>query len=178
MSIPKLNDKCSKYFQFKDFFECSDTYKSSSISNVPKQQDTYEVIKYFSLEILDKVKEKFGDVTLTYGFCCYELSKEIKKNIYPKTDQHAGYEKDFKNNYICERRGFAADFFVKDKSSLEVAKWIVMNCNFDRIYFYGNDRPIHVSINEILSKKIVLMKIYNIRRVPRNISIKNFLEMN
>tara|TARA_A100001015_G_scaffold202510_1_gene226188 strand:+ start:7057 stop:7590 length:534 start_codon:yes stop_codon:yes gene_type:complete len=175
--IPKINDKCSKYFRFNDFFECSDTYKKSSILNIPKQQETYDAIKYFSSEILDKVKDKFEDVTLTYGFCGFELSKVIKKNIYPKTDQHAGYEKNSKNNFICERKGFAADFFVKNISSLKVAQWIVMNCKFDRIYFYGNDKPIHVSINETSSKKIVLMKIYNIRRVPKNISIRKFLDM-
>ena len=175
--IPKISDKCSKYFKFSDFFECSDTFKMSSISNIPKQLETYDAISYFSSEILDKVKDEFKDVTLTYGFCGLELSKAIKKNIYPKTDQHAGYEKNLENDFICERKGFAADFFVKNKSSLEVAKWIVLNCKFDRIYFYGNDRPIHVSINEILSKKIVLMKIYNIRRVPRNISVTKFLEM-
>ena len=27
MMIPKISDKCSKYFKFSDFFECSDTYK-------------------------------------------------------------------------------------------------------------------------------------------------------
>ena len=33
--IPKISDKYSKYFKFKDFFECSDTYKISSIPNIP-----------------------------------------------------------------------------------------------------------------------------------------------
>jgi hypothetical protein len=28
---------------------------------------------------------------------------------------------------------------------LEVAEWIAANTPFDRLYFYGKDRPIHVS---------------------------------
>ena len=57
------------------------THIKSSILNIPKQQETYDAIKYFSSEILDKVKDKFEDVTLTYGFCSFELSKEIKKTF-------------------------------------------------------------------------------------------------
>ena len=30
---------------------------------------------------------------LTYGFCGPQLQKEIKTNIFPKTDQYAGHEK-------------------------------------------------------------------------------------
>lgn len=175
--IPKISDKCSKYFRFKDFFECSDTYKISSIPNIPKELETYEAIKYFSSEILDKVRDSFGDVVLSYGFCNFELSKVIKKNIFPKTDQHAGFEKNSKGNLICERKGFASDFKIEGLSSLILAQWIVENCMFDRLYFYGEDRPVHVSTNLIPTKKIVLMKFYKTRRVPQNISEADFLNM-
>ena len=114
---------------------------------------------------------------MSYGFCDFQLSKVIKKNIYPKTDQHAGFEKNSKGKLICERRGFASDFMIEGLSSLILAQWIVENCKFDRIYFYGETRPIHVSVNSIPAKKIVLMKFYKTKRVLLNISETNFLNM-
>ena len=44
------------------------------------------------------------------------------------------------------RLGIAADFIVEDENMLEGALWIAENLKFDRLYFYGTNRPIHVSI--------------------------------
>ena len=38
-------------------------------------------------------QKEFGKIILTYGFASYELTKKIKNRIYPKLDQHSGYEK-------------------------------------------------------------------------------------
>ena len=46
---------------------------------------------------------------------------------------------------VCERGGAACDFIVDDEDMREVADWIVANLPFDRLYFYGSDRPVHVS---------------------------------
>ena len=46
---------------------------------------------------------------------------------------------------MCERGGAACDFIVDDEDMREVAEWIVANLPYDRLYFYGSDRPIHVS---------------------------------
>ena len=169
-----MNRKCSKYFYFQDFFECSDTYKSNPCDNIPKEAETFNVIENLSVSILDKVYEAFGPIVLTYGFCSYELSKKIKKNIYPKLDQHSGYEKR-NGKLICERLGFASDFYVPDCSSLEVARYIVSNLPFDRIYYYGADNPIHLSINDNTKGSIVLMTRIENRRMPRRISKEKFL---
>ena len=40
---------------------------------------------------------------------------------------------------------------------LEVAQWLVQNTPFDRLYFYGNDKPLHVSYGEEHNRAIVLM---------------------
>ena len=177
MKLPETNELCSKYFKYSDFIECSDTFKKTKVFNTPSNILTYNAIKYFAEEILDKVKDHFGNLIITYGFCGNELKKEIKKNIYPKTDQHSGFEKNSKGELICQRMGFASDFKVNNLSSLTLAQWVVKNCKFDRLYFYGEDRPIHVSTNQIPTQKIVLMKFYNIRRVPQNISKEKFLKM-
>jgi len=40
---------------------------------------------------------------------------------------------------------------------LEVAQWIVKNTPFDRLYFYGDHRPLHVSYGPENKREIVLM---------------------
>ena len=37
------------------------------------------------------------------------------------------------------------DFIVDDEDMLDVARWVVANTPFDRLYVYGPDLPIHVS---------------------------------
>jgi hypothetical protein len=38
-----------------------------------------------------------------------------------------------------------------------VAQWIVQHTPFDRLYFYGDDRPLHVSCGPENKREIVLM---------------------
>ena len=64
----------------------------------------------------------------------------------------------------------AVDFFIKDISSLDVARWIVLNCQFDRLYYYGKNRPIHVSLTKKPISQIILMQFKNIRVVPKKIN--------
>ena len=170
------NDNCSKYFTFSDFVECSDTYKRVLCENEPKQPETYLAIKELACNVLDKVQEEFGSLKLTYGFCSSTLDKYIKKNNSPKLDQHAGHELNSKGQPICERLGFAADFIVPSFSSLDVARYIVSSLKFDRLYYYGCERPLHVSLNKNPISQIYLMKTYDNRRVPLKISEERFLE--
>ena len=37
------------------------------------------------------------------------------------------------------------DFIADDEDMREVNRWVVANAPFDRLSFYGADRPIHVS---------------------------------
>jgi hypothetical protein len=168
--------KCSKYFTFNDFFGCSDTYKSVLCDNVPKEFETFESVKFLACEILDKVQEEFGTVNLTYGFCSSQLNKHIPKNNYPKLDQHAGHELNRKGNLICERLGFAADFTVPGVSSLIVSRYIVSKLRFDRLYYYGHDRPIHVSLNKNSIYSVVLMRLHGARRIPAQITNEKFIQ--
>ena len=174
--IPKPEDKCSKYFSYKDFFECSETYKKVLVNNIPKQIETYKAIEEISCKILDRIQDNFGEIEFTYGFCSISLQKKIKKNIYPKTDQHAGFETDKKGNVICNRGGIAVDFKITNLSSLELSRWIVQHCNFDRIYYYGKERPIHISLNRNPISQIILMQFKKVRVVPRVIKKNDFLE--
>ncbi|WP_256360246.1 hypothetical protein [Methylomonas koyamae] len=85
------------------------------------------------------------------------MGKHIKKRVAPKLDQHAAYELNSKKNLICPRLGAAVDFIVDDENMREVADWIAENMPYDRLYFYGEDRPIHVSYGPDNKKEYVDM---------------------
>jgi hypothetical protein len=46
---------------------------------------------------------------------------------------------------VCRRGGAACDFIVEDEDMREVADWVIDNLPFDRVYYYGQDRALHVS---------------------------------
>lgn len=171
-------DFCSKNFKFNDFFTCSETYKHSSVENLPLSEATYDFISQLANDILEPCLLEFGNLELTYGFCGKKLSQTIKKGkggIHPPLDQHAGMEINKNGNLICPRGGIAADFHCLPVSSLDVAKFIVRTLSFDRLYFYGENRPIHVSVNSNPISQIIIMKKIIKRVVPQRISKENFL---
>ncbi len=177
-----LSTPCSRHFTFKDFIECGDTRDRLDLANLPDQSNTWEAISKLASQILDPVTDQFGKVELTYGFCSHSLGLNILKNpqprIAPNLDQHAGYELNSKGKRICARGGMACDFIVSGKSSFEVACWLVTNCPFDRLYFYGADRPLHVSYSETPAGEICWMKQQaNGRRQPYRYTVEKFLEM-
>jgi hypothetical protein len=69
---------------------------------------------------------------------------------------------------ICERLGAACDFVVTDEDMEAVALWVAANTPFDRLYFYGKDRPIHVSYSNTPARQFVKMSATTSgARVPR-----------
>lgn len=112
---------------------------------------------------------------LTHGFCSAELSRAIPARIAPKLDQHAACELNRRRLPICPRMGAAVDFIVEFESMLEVAQWVVKNCNSDRLCYYGDDRPIHVSVGPQCQRAVVMMKLRKDgREGPQNISVEKF----
>ena len=69
----------------------------------------------------------------------------VKGRVAPKLDQHAAHEINSKKTVICPRLGAAIDFLVQDENMREVSDWVAENTPFDRLYFYGEDMPVHVS---------------------------------
>ena len=174
-------DKCSKFFTFNDLLKCSDTFKKhKSLDNTPKEAKTFEWLSKLSTTILDPLVEQFGEIKLTYGFSSESLADEIKKNplpgIQPDIDQHASFELSNKGERICKRGGAACDILSKKTTAKELALWIMNHCDFDKIYFYGDHRPLHVSISEEMSGKIFLMKkIDGNKKIPIKCNKDNFL---
>ena len=172
-----INDKCSKYFSYIDFIECSDTQKKVQIDNSPKELKTYEAISYLATTIMDPIFDQFGQPQITYGLCSHNLQKHIKKSVAPSLDQHAGSERNSKGNLICPREGFAVDFKIENITTDHVARYIVEHLEFDRLYFYGIDRPVHVSANSEAPKRaiVVFNNLENVR-TPKHITPSKFID--
>jgi len=142
---PDLDSRCGRHLSYRQLLECGETQAKTALSNSPKQADSYTALYELASHVLDPVIDYFGMIKLTYGFCSHDLGKHIKGRVAPKLDQHAAHETNSKQNLICPRLGAAVDFIVEDENMREVADWVAENTPFDRLYFYGEDRAIHVS---------------------------------
>jgi hypothetical protein len=130
-----------------------------------------------AVDVLDPVVERFGVVSITYGFGSLALIRHIHRRIDPLRDQHAGHELRPDGTPICPRLGQAVDFRIDGASSASVARWVATCLPFDRLYFYGADRPIHVSIGPQNSRAIVEMITgASGRRVPQRRSLSSFAD--
>ncbi|MFK0570303.1 hypothetical protein [Endozoicomonas sp.] len=184
----QLDQPCSKHFTYRQLIECGETWQSSSIDNLPLDEQSWQALADLATHILDPVYEQFGGLEITYGFCSPSLATARKKlakeqgvlpSIYPTLDQHSCLEKNKKGDIICPRGGAACDFHVPDTSSLEVTIWLVKQLPFDRLYFYGHDKPIHVSYNsgsQSAAISIMTPKTNGQGYIPRTLSSERFLE--
>ena len=144
-SIPDLDASCGANFTYRSFVECGETQQRLMLPNLPLNPATYNALHALAVNLLDPIIEYFGSIRLTYGFASTALTREIASRIAPKLDQHAACECNASGAPVCERGGAACDFIVEDEDMSEVADWIIANLPFDRLYFYGSGRPIHIS---------------------------------
>ncbi len=155
-----LSLKLGKYLTLKDFCTCSQTYQryANRIDPLPKNLETIQAIQALNQWLLDPIIDHFGidNFQLTYGFCSPDLKKYLNQKdpetgvkngrIDPTRDQHLAHEKTKNNRYYCQRLGASCDFRIKGISSDQVIDWIILQkLPFDSIYYYGFDRPIHIS---------------------------------
>jgi hypothetical protein len=169
-----LDEPCGEHFVYREFIECGETWArlaspgGEGIDNVPRAAATFAALRALCTTVLDPAVNRFGRIVLTYGFASPRLTKHIRNCIAPAIDQHAGHEVNRAGRSICPRLGAAADFFVPDVDSREVARWIAESTAFDRMYFYDGDRPLHVSVGPESTRQVVHMRrAASGRRVPR-----------
>ena len=147
---PPLNDRCGRHYKYRHLIECGETWRGDQIDNRPQRLETYAAMRELCLRVLDPVVDRFGPADLTYAFVSAALDRLVHLNLYPRTarhlDQHAGCELKRDGRPYCSRLGLAVDLRVAGVSSLVVAQWVIQNTGFDRLYFYGADRPFHVSV--------------------------------
>jgi hypothetical protein len=146
------------------------------IENQPSTSESRQALEQLIKDILLPIERKFKRPQITYGFTSSELKRYIAKHspkgTAPELDQHASCEMNGKNNEICKRGGAACDFIVDGVSTAVVVRYIVKHLNFDRIYYYGNDRSVHVSVSEQPHKHLQIMLVSESgRRYP---SLKGF----
>ncbi|MGJ7459425.1 DNA phosphorothioation-associated putative methyltransferase, partial [Halomonas sp. RA08-2] len=166
--VPSLDEPCGKYHRFRDFVECGETKAKYDIPNVPKEPETYNALAQLAREVIDPVIDYFGGIELTYGFCSAELARKVPGRNDPSRDQHAGYEYNSRGNRVCKRLGAAVDFYIEYENMAEVALWITENCLFDRLYFYGQNSPLHVSFGPESIGQVVQVKTDKSgRRIPK-----------
>ena len=178
-------EPCSRHFSYQQLICCGETWQHTQLANLPEQPASWQALAVLASTILDPVVDQFGPIELSFGFCSAALARLIRHNpqprIAPALDQHASHELNSKGQPICSRLGAAVDFYSHKFSSAELARFIVEALSFDRLYYYGAERPVHVSVGpECLgqpeySGQIVWMREYMGRRIPRRLTPANFI---
>lgn len=157
----------SRYFNLTDLCQVGETWNrlahqaqqsgEPAPANLPQHVDTLDSLAGLASGILDRVVDRFGPLEITYGFASPALTRHIDGQICPKLDQHAASEHGQKGA-VCSRGGAAVDFRVVGVSSIEIARFITADLAWDRLYLYGDDRPLHVSWHASPARALVAMR--------------------
>lgn len=150
-----------RYLTLEEFCTCTQTYRNyaDQIDPFPKNpEETLPALKALCQHIIDPVIDEFGHdrFQLTYGFCSADLKRWLAKKdpvtgkkhgiATPNLDQHMAHEVNRNGRYYCDRLGASCDFRILDLPSNDLVDWIVaQGLPFDSLYFYGANRPIHIS---------------------------------
>ncbi len=176
IDLPSPDEPCGRHFRYRDLIEVGKTWNAYRIDNRPRQRATYEAMRGVSERVLDAVHDEFGSVEITYAFASRELDKLVHLQPNAQTsrshDQHAGCELNKNGKPFCKRLGLGVDFHVRGINSANVARWVATNTDFDRLYFYGTERPIHVSVGPDNKRQLTAMKkLESGSSIPRRISV-------
>lgn len=177
-----LQARCSAYFTWRDLIECGETFQrlrdeGRPVDNLPRAEESFDAVAKLAQTLLDPLHAHFGAVQLTYGFAGPALTKHIPGRISPPHDQHAGFEHNPRGGRVCRRDGQACDLRVPGRGALEVARWIRDALPFDRIYLYGDDRPLHLSFAAEPRGAIIAMRPGGGARVPLDVSRRSWDEI-
>ncbi|MEH2154909.1 hypothetical protein [Nostoc sp.] len=158
-----------QYLSLIDFCTCTNTYQkyAKQINPFPTKSESTEALQNLCKHIVDPIIHHFGQeqFQLTYGFCSKDLKRFLEQKdpvtglkngrVAPNLDQHMAYEVNRNGKYYCDRLGAACDFRIANVSSNKVVDWILdTRLPFDRLYYYGIERPIHISYSDSHSRSI------------------------
>jgi hypothetical protein len=155
------NIQIGKYLTLADFCTCTHTYQryADQINPYPNNlEETIPALQALCQSILDPIIDHFSKerFQLTYGFCSIDLKRFLAQKdpetgikngrVDPSRDQHMAHEKNRNGKYYCDRLGAACDFRIIGLESDRLVEWILeQQLPFDSLYYYGKDRPIHIS---------------------------------
>ena len=159
-----------KNLTLEEFCTCTQTYQkyADRINPYPENlEETIPALDALCQHILDPIINHFGRerFQLTYGFCSKDLKRFLAQKdpetrikngrVDPSRDQHMAHEKNRNSRYYCSRLGAACDFRILGLesgddslcgSTYRLVEWILeQQLPFDSLYYYGGDRPIHIS---------------------------------
>lgn len=150
-----------KHLTLHEFCTCTQTYRkyADRIDPYPSNvSETIPALEALCQHILDPVIDHFGreQFQLTYGFCSKDLKRFLSQKdpetglkngrVDPSRDQHMAHEVNRNGKYYCDRLGAACDFRIVGLESDRLVEWILeQRLPFDSLYFYGSDRPVHIS---------------------------------
>lgn len=162
--------KIGHYLTLEELCTCTQTYRkyADRIDPYPENpEETIPALETLCRYILDPVIAHFGRerFQLTYGFCSNDLKRFLAQKdpetgikngrVDPSRDQHMAHEKNQTGKYYCDRLGAACDFRIVGLESDRLVKWILeQQLPFDSLYYYGSDRPIHISYSPHLKYAI------------------------
>lgn len=157
------------YAQLLNWHQAKHQFDGDNTPSVASAQ----MLQQLTREILLPLEQHFGEIRITYGFTGPALSRYIQRlspaGTAPNLDQHACIELNSKGKNICHRPGAACDFFVQgyEDRMHEIALYICQHLTFDKLYFYGRDRPIHISVSDAPLRHLqVMQQSANGRRYP------------
>jgi hypothetical protein len=149
------------YLSLAAFCTCTQTYQkyADKIDPYPSNREgTIPALQALGQHVLDPVIAHFGSsrFQMTYGFCSIDLKRYLSQKdpvtgmkhgrVDPSRDQHMAHEVNRLGKYYCDRLGAACDFRVVALASDCLVAWILeQRLPFDSLYYYGRDRPIHIS---------------------------------
>jgi len=153
-----------QHLTLEEFCTCTQTYQkyADQIDPYPRNLEaTIPALQSLCQHILDPIINHFGRsrFQLTYGFCSIDLKRYLSQKdpqtgikngrVDPSRDQHMVHEKNRNGGYYCDRLGAACDFRIVGLESGRLVEWILeLRSPFDSLYYYGSDRPIHISYGD------------------------------
>lgn len=144
-----LVEPCSRHFRWRALIVCGPTALRLEAEGheiaTPQAVESWRMLAGLAQKVLDPVVDNFGALELTYGFAGPKLTRRIPGRIATNLDQHAASELNQRGHRICLRQGAAADFHVPGVDSKLLLDWLIGCVPFDRIYYYGPKKPVHVS---------------------------------
>ncbi|WP_416670430.1 hypothetical protein [Egbenema bharatensis] len=185
----QLSQLLGQYLSLEEFCTCTQTYQKyvDRIDPYPKNlEETIPALEALCQHILAPVIAHFGRerFQLTYGFCSKDLKRFLSQKdpetgikngrVDPSRDQHMAHEKNRNGKYYCDRLGAACDFRIVGMESDRLVEWILeQRLPFDSLYYYGSDRPIHISYGSQHKRDIWT---FTGRGVPTRKGIERWLE--
>ena len=178
-----------KYLTLEEFCTCTETYRKfkDEVYPYPDTDETLEALRALNQNLIDPLIDHYGRerFILVYGFCSETLRRKLQKRnpitnrpygrVAPACDQHMAHESKKNGDPHCAKLGAACDFKIQGENPRQVIRWMLESgLPFDRIYFYGEDRAIHVSYGPDHSRYICG---FNCANMPSKEPVKELIEL-